>query len=321
MRTRFLVVLCFLVLFQLSGCATAPKRNAKQPTGLTYLSDVCRNNGIECQRNHLTHVVTMRKDGAHLKTFTGAKTAIIENKVVQLQNPLSPELSQIALEDASIEELLDNLMKQVETMGNFDVRMLKKIVVDAGHGGKDPGAIGISGVYEKDIVLDIAKKLKLILEHNGVEVVMTRDHDEFISLQRRSEIASESGADFFVSIHANANKVRHIKGFEAYTLRRLDAHEMNEDVRTENLVRQLDSFRLDESSGEIRRILDDMLYAHKLKSSDNLAVDFGLGCHARNTAKEQRDEAVAVFCFKKHNNSGCSSRGGVFDEPARRNSC
>jgi N-acetylmuramoyl-L-alanine amidase len=78
------------------------------------------------------------------------------------------------------------------------------ITIDPGHGGRDPGAIGIGGLREKDVVLPISLEVSRILQQNGVQVVMTRDRDYFVSLSGRAAIANRSRADIFVSIHANA---------------------------------------------------------------------------------------------------------------------
>jgi N-acetylmuramoyl-L-alanine amidase len=93
---------------------------------------------------------------------------------------------------------------------------IKKIVIDAGHGGKDPGTIGKRGLREKDVNLDIAKRLSRLLRSDGVEVIMTRSTDTFVSLERRVDIANNSRADLFISIHSNANRVRRLNGFEVY---------------------------------------------------------------------------------------------------------
>jgi len=88
-------------------------------------------------------------------------------------------------------------------------------VVDAGHGGHDPGAIS-QGLREKDLTLDIARRLKVELRGKGLAVVMTRDRDEFITLSRRPNVANRLQADFFVSVHINANRSRQVSGVEVY---------------------------------------------------------------------------------------------------------
>ncbi len=92
------------------------------------------------------------------------------------------------------------------------------VVIDAGHGGKDPGCIGKGGTREKDIVLSVAKKLKNKLDSNGFKTYLTRGDDTYLKLARRAEIAERRKADLFISLHANANPSRKMKGFSIYTL-------------------------------------------------------------------------------------------------------
>ncbi|AFY31367.1 N-acetylmuramoyl-L-alanine amidase [Calothrix sp. PCC 7507] len=92
------------------------------------------------------------------------------------------------------------------------------VMIDPGHGGKDPGAIGIGGVREKDIILPISKKLAAILQQNGVQVVMARNSDYFVSLPGRVEMAAKARATVFVSIHANSAGAGRpdVSGLETY---------------------------------------------------------------------------------------------------------
>jgi len=95
----------------------------------------------------------------------------------------------------------------------------RRIVIDAGHGGHDPGTIGAGGLQEKDLVLDVALRLeRLIRKELGAEVVMTRSTDVFIPLEERTAIANSKGADLFLSIHANSSRNRRAKGIETYFL-------------------------------------------------------------------------------------------------------
>ena len=93
------------------------------------------------------------------------------------------------------------------------------VVIDPGHGGKDPGAIGPSGLQEKEVVLDICKRLASLLQTRlGLKVILTREDDTFISLSGRTKMANAEGADLFVSVHANASNKRSANGFETYFL-------------------------------------------------------------------------------------------------------
>jgi N-acetylmuramoyl-L-alanine amidase len=93
----------------------------------------------------------------------------------------------------------------------------QKIVIDPGHGGHDPGALG-PGISEAEVVLDIALRLESLLTAAGVEVVLTRRTDEFVPLDKRPAVASREQADLFLSIHANASRVREARGIESYFL-------------------------------------------------------------------------------------------------------
>lgn len=94
------------------------------------------------------------------------------------------------------------------------------VVIDPGHGGQDPGAIGTNGLQEKEVVTQIAHKLKNEFEKNyeNIKPVLTRDEDEFIPLKDRTRMANELDADIFLSIHANSGYTEYASGFEVFTL-------------------------------------------------------------------------------------------------------
>ncbi|MGQ9663046.1 MAG: N-acetylmuramoyl-L-alanine amidase family protein [Kiritimatiellia bacterium] len=92
------------------------------------------------------------------------------------------------------------------------------VVLDPGHGGRDPGTVGPGYVPEKKIVLDIAKRTQRRLEGSGITVRLTRDHDTDLSLVQRSALARRWGADLFVSIHLNSARNQSASGIESYIL-------------------------------------------------------------------------------------------------------
>ncbi|HEY3120382.1 MAG TPA: N-acetylmuramoyl-L-alanine amidase [Vicinamibacteria bacterium] len=102
----------------------------------------------------------------------------------------------------------------------------RRIVIDAGHGGHDPGSLGPSGLQEKELVLDVALRLaKLVRQELGAEVILTRSSDVFVPLEERTAIANSKGADLFLSIHANSSRSRAARGVETYFLNfAADAH-------------------------------------------------------------------------------------------------
>jgi N-acetylmuramoyl-L-alanine amidase len=99
-----------------------------------------------------------------------------------------------------------------------NVREVARVVLDPGHGGKDVGAIGWSGVREKDVTLDVVHRVAPVLAAQGIEVVLTRDDDTFVSLEERTARANAVAADLFVSVHCNASESRAPHGIETYVL-------------------------------------------------------------------------------------------------------
>ena len=109
---------------------------------------------------------------------------------------------------------------QMEKIAKFvEGKGLVRIIIDPGHGGKDPGAISRRGLKEKEINLSIAKELaKILNDEYGYQVLLTREDDIFLSIYTRAEIANQAQADLFVSIHCNASVSRRLNGFEIYFL-------------------------------------------------------------------------------------------------------
>jgi N-acetylmuramoyl-L-alanine amidase len=113
-----------------------------------------------------------------------------------------------------------------------------RIVIDPGHGGHDTGTIGPTGLMEKDLSLDVALRLGKIIQQKlpGADVVFTRDDDTFIPLERRTEIANESKADLFISIHANSSQDRQARGVETYYLNFTASSDAMEVASRENAL-------------------------------------------------------------------------------------
>lgn len=109
--------------------------------------------------------------------------------------------------------------KNVDLRSEMEKWEFKTIVIDAGHGGKDPGAVGYRGTKEKDIALDVAKRLEKKLSKNmNIKIIMTRDEDVFLRLSERTKIANESNGNLFISIHTNAAEDRRASGFETFLI-------------------------------------------------------------------------------------------------------
>ena len=151
---------------------------------------------------------------------------------------------------------------------------LDTVVLDAGHGGKDPGSQGKYGTKEKDVVLDITKRVGRLLEKNaGIKVVYTRDEDVFVPIIDRTKMANDTNGKLFVSVHANANKNRKIQGFETYLLRPGKSEDAIEVASRENAVIKLEekTGQYDNLTGE-NLIMATMAQSMFMKESEDLAA-------------------------------------------------
>ncbi len=163
---------------------------------------------------------------------------------------------------------IDDHIEDVKEKWRLDV-----VVLDAGHGGKDPGAIGKYGTMEKDVVLDITKRAGSLLEKSGIKVIYTREEDVFVPLLERTKMANEANGKLFVSIHANANKNRKIQGFETFLLRPGKSEDAIEVASRENSVISLEEFtdQYADLTGEAL-IMATMAQTMFMKESEDLAA-------------------------------------------------
>ena len=139
------------------------------------------------------------------------------------------------------------------------------IVLDPGHGGKDLGARGVTGLYEKDIVLDISLMLRdLIKAHLSARVLLTREDDVELALSDRTQFANDSNADLFVSVHANASDNRSLNGIETYYLDNTDDKSSLKLAQRENATSQT-------FGSDLEFILSDLIQNAKLDDSISLA--------------------------------------------------
>lgn len=140
---------------------------------------------------------------------------------------------------------------------------VRRIVVDAGHGGKDPGTRSGS-LREKDIVLDIARLVRDELLAAGFEVIMTRDTDVFVPLEKRAFIANDSGADLFLSIHANAARNHRARGLETFYLNLADSPEAEEVAARENATARV-------RMSEMPKLIEQIMNNNRIDESRELA--------------------------------------------------
>jgi N-acetylmuramoyl-L-alanine amidase len=142
-----------------------------------------------------------------------------------------------------------------------------KIVIDPGHGGHDTGTIGPNGLEEKDLVLDVSRRLgKLLQSRLGAEVIYTRKDDTFIPLETRTAIANQEGADLFVSVHANSSHDPDARGVETYYLNFTSSPEALEVAARENAVSE-------KSIHELQDLVKKIALREKIDESQEFASD------------------------------------------------
>ncbi len=142
---------------------------------------------------------------------------------------------------------------------------IQRVVIDPGHGGKDPGCIGIQHkLQEKKVVLDVSLRLKELLESLGLEVIMTRETDIYLPPETRTVIANQKQADLFISVHANANRNRKLSGVETFYLNLSQDPTVVETAARENATTT-------KNIGQMRETIKKILQNTKIPESKELA--------------------------------------------------
>ncbi|HEX4426719.1 MAG TPA: N-acetylmuramoyl-L-alanine amidase [Terriglobales bacterium] len=154
-----------------------------------------------------------------------------------------------------------------------------KIVIDPGHGGHDTGTIGPHGLEEKDLVLDVSRRLGKLLEARlGAEVVFTRKDDTFIPLESRTSIANQEEADLFVSVHANSSRDPDARGVETYYLNFTSSSEALDVAARENAAS-------DKSIHELQDLVKKIALKEKIEESQEFASDVQQSLHSGLSTK------------------------------------
>ncbi len=243
----------------------------------------------------------LKQDGWLYVTIAGARadTAAINDlpsrglirRIVAIQSPTSVQLTfrlsgtieaTELIQDSGSNDLLLTIRPaaRVSQSGLSEQRKrwkLDVIVLDAGHGGHDPGAIGATGVREKDVTLGVTLKLGKLIEKNlkDIKVVYTRKNDRFIELYRRGQIANEADGKLFISIHCNSlpRKPNPTRGFEVYLLRPGKTEEAVAIAERENAVIELEQGTKDryQELTEENFILVAMAQSAYVRSSETFA--------------------------------------------------
>ena len=148
-----------------------------------------------------------------LQFTADGREAMLNGSKVWLHVPIIKVRGNWSISDADAQYVVDPLVRPSAYLG---ARGARTVVLDAGHGGKDPGTMSRSGYKEKDLALDIVLRVKAHLAAAGIRVVLTRDSDRFWELEDRPYLASRGGGDLFVSLHMNSALSRSVQGIETF---------------------------------------------------------------------------------------------------------
>lgn len=268
----FPLAICLLLAAFLTGCATIPAHKAAgfpvenfYINNITYypLSSVCRYLHIDWDYDPLGRQVSLKKADTEVKLLIDSQMVLVNGSPLDIGQPViihnGSAVIPLKLKEMVIDKFYCPVLPE-KTPAYALAHALRRIVVDAGHGGHDPGAIGRTGLREKDVNLDIARRLSNLLEAKGIEAVMTRSVDKFITLEQRAEIANRARADFFVSLHSNSARSSRLSGFEVYyvTDKLSDTERALRAARSADLNIEPSSFYKD--SLDLKATLWDMLY-------------------------------------------------------------
>ena len=272
-------LICISLVILISGCVTIPTGEnitTYSIGGVTYfpLVTLCDLRGVTMQYDPLLHTAYLSKDAQHVSLRVGDELVLVNDNLMHLNSPIDVYQGTIAVPRQFKEQVFDVLFRQFALVGRragAGKIKLNKVVIDAGHGGNDPGAIGRNGLKEKDVNLDIAERLSSFLRAEGVQTVLTRSTDKFIPLSTRVNIANKSGADLFISIHSNASRSRTLSGFEVYYVAPSVSDSKRAVLTARSASLNLKDTVFSSDTQDLRAIVWDMIYANSRAESIELS--------------------------------------------------
>jgi len=317
MKLQKYVLIALLLISLLPGCATSPVREKiliKSPiyeiNGISYVSlnSVVDAYRLKYEWDPISKKLILYKGDKRVVLALTSGIALVDGMPMKLSGPMSLYKSSIMLPKDFSESILRRIFvkkraitpKREKFVKSESAYTIRKIVIDPGHGGKDPGAIGRLSLREKDITLDISKRLKRYLEDSGIDVYLTRSDDRFVSLWRRADIANKRGADFFVSIHANAANSRRAKGFEVFYLSEAVDDNARAIAAAENAFLKYEdsSFGYTKPSDNLEATLWDIRYSENRRESIELSKCITRAACEQLKAKDRGEKGARFYVLK-----------------------
>jgi len=212
--------LCILLILAI-GCASVPARRVNTRANARYcptsalidVNELCQKHDMRYGFDTLDDVVRIFSSEKEMRLLLNSSVGYFDGGIIYLKRAPIYSEGKIFI-PAEIEKIFTSGLR-VPFKPPFTI---KTIVIDPGHGGKDPGAISPTGLMEKEINLKVAKYLEDELRKRGFRVILTRSRDTFLTLEERVNVAKKYSADLFVSVHANSNRAKYVSGIEVYYL-------------------------------------------------------------------------------------------------------
>ena len=278
-RILFFSFFILILIIGFSGCATVPRGEnitTYSINGVTYypLISLCDLRGVNIQYDTLLGTAYLSRDAKTVNLRLKDNLVLVNNNVMYLSSPIDTFQGTLVVPRQFKEQVFDVLFTPVSLIYPREnpVKLnLHKVIIDAGHGGNDPGAIGKNGLREKDVNLDIAKRLSDLLVAQGVQTILTRAKDNFIPLSTRVNIANRSGADLFISIHSNANRSRSLSGFEVYYVAPSVSDSKRAALTARSATLNLKDAVFASNATDLKAIVWDLIYANSRAESIKLS--------------------------------------------------
>ena len=243
------------------------------------------------QLNSVTTLFTLRDPNRLVIDVLGATDQPAPTEALTLREPVT-DVTEVGVETRrepeteSVDRGVERTLIPAQPTENGDHSLIRslglkvgRVVIDPGHGGRDTGTIGPSGLTEKDLVLDIAHRLKERIESAmDAEVVLTREDDSFVPLETRTAMANQAEADLFLSVHANSSDSQSIRGYETYFLNFSTTREDSEVAARENAASAQSIFELQDIVSKIMlrdKVDESREFAAHVQRALASAPDFG----------------------------------------------
>ena len=230
----------------------------------------------------------------HTPANEAPASAIGDDPLMDLLNSRQQQ-AQSAQPPATPPQTVQPTAPEAQPSGNAKTNRKPVIVLDAGHGGKDPGTTGVSGIQEKSVVLATALETKRQLQAKGYTVHMTRSGDNFIKLAERRAVAQRTKADLFISIHANASASPASQGVDVYVWGKANSEQARQIALAENAADKIDGLP-DVGNKNVNAIISDMMQAQTSTDSAKfgklLLNQFGKFTKLRKGSVETADFVV-----------------------------